>query len=344
MSQRRQLVADGCKLAAFLVATVLMTTVLVVTVGNIHPGRALDYRASFRDVSGLSSGDEVRVASVTVGRVTSVHVGRAATVSVRFSVDDSVRLTSSTTATVRYKNLVGDRYLELAPGARSGHTLPAGGSLSIGNTAAALNLDTLLGGFKPLFVGLSPAQINTLSGQLVQVLQGQQGAIYRLVSTLASFTGTIATREQLIGRVVHNLDTVLGSLDAHGDSIGTIVDQLTLLVSELSTRAPEILDATEQIDQMASDTADLLEQARTTVKPDLTSLRAVATSLAAESGTIQSVLSKWPQHYQAILRAGSYGNFFNFFLCGVRLRFSPEGTAHPLQTPWMSSAASRCQP
>jgi len=344
MNQRQQLVVDGTRLTAFLVAAALMVAILVVTLGNVHPGQTTGYHASFRDVSGLAHGDEVRVASVTVGRVESVEVGRSAEVRVQFSVDDSVRLTTSTRATVRYKNLVGDRYLELAPGTKSGVALRAGGSLDGHNTAAALDLDRLLDGFKPLFVGLSPAQINALSAQLIQVLQGQQGAVYRLVSTLSSFAGTIATREEVIGRVVRNFNTVLGSLDAHGDSVGTIIDQLTLLVGKLSAEAPEVLDATEQIERMAADTAEMVRQVRTTVKPNLRDLHTVASSLAANSTTLQSVLTMWPKHYKSLLRTGSYGNFFNFFLCGVRLRFSPEGAERPLLTPWMNSSASRCQP
>lgn len=343
MNQRRQLAVDGTKLTVFLVATVLMVSVLVVTLGNVHSGKATGYHATFRDVSGLAPGDEVRVASVSVGRVKSVDVSPSAEVQVQFSVDDSVKLTTSTRAIVRYKNLVGDRYLELAPGTEPGQALRAGGSLESGNTTAALDLDTLLDGFKPLFVGLSPTQINDLSAQLVQVLQGQQGAIYQLVSTLSSFSGTIATREEVIGRVVRNFNTVLGALDAHGESVDTIVDQLALLVGDLSSKAPEILDATEQIDRMASKTAEMVRQARTSIKPDLRDLHTVASSLSANSATLQNVLNMWPQHYQALLRTGSYGNFFNFFLCGVRLRFSPEGAEQPVMTPWMNSDASRCQ-
>ncbi|MGY2876504.1 phospholipid/cholesterol/gamma-HCH transport system substrate-binding protein [Marmoricola sp. URHA0025 HA25] len=344
MSQRRQLVVDGTKLTAFLIATALMVAVLVVTTGNIHFGRTVDYHATFRDVSGLAPGDEVRIASVGVGRVESVKVGRSATVRVTFSVDDSMKLTSSTTATVRYKNLVGDRYLELTRGVQAGRAIPPGGSLDSHRTTAALDLDMLLDGFKPLFVGLAPTQINALSGELVEVLQGQQGAVYRLLSTLSSFTGTVATREQVIGRVVDNLNTVLGALDAHGSSVGTIIDQLTLVVSKLSARAPEILDATEQISQMTVDTAEMVRRARQVVAPDVQNLRAVASSLAANSGTLQSVISKWPGHYAIMRRVGAYGNFFNFFLCGVRLRFSPEGATNPVLTPWLSSDTARCQP
>jgi phospholipid/cholesterol/gamma-HCH transport system substrate-binding protein len=69
----------------------------------------------------------------------------------------------------------------------------------------------------------------------------------------------------------------------------------------------------------------------------------VAASLSASTGTLQNVLTMWPKHYQALLRTGSYGTFFNFFLCGVRLRFSPEGAEHPAMTPWMTSDAARCQ-
>ena len=124
----------------------------------------------------------------------------------------------------------------------------------------------------------------------------------------------------------------------------TFVDELTVLVDELSDKSPEILTAADRIEEMAVETADLVDDARPTVKPDVKSLRAVATTLEADSDTLQSVLSKWPRHYEAMLLSGSYGNFFNFYLCGVRLQFSPEGTSNPVQTPWMNSSAKRCQP
>jgi phospholipid/cholesterol/gamma-HCH transport system substrate-binding protein len=281
---------------------------------------------------------------VPVGRVESVKVERSSLVTVGFSVDESVDLTSSTTATVRYKNLVGDRIMDLAPGIRPGRALRAGESISAENAEPALDLDALLNGFKPLFVGLSPTQINALSDQLVQVLQGQAGAATRLVSTLSSFTNTIATREQVISRVVRNLNTVLGALDAKGDSVGTIIDQLTLVVEELSSKSSDVIVASRRIEAMSSETAALVRQARPPLRSDLADLRTVATTLDANSATLQQVLTNWPRHYKALLRAGSHGNFLNFYLCEVRLRFSPEGASNPVQTPWLRSEAKRCQP
>jgi phospholipid/cholesterol/gamma-HCH transport system substrate-binding protein len=77
---------------------------------------------------------------------------------------------------VRYRNLIGDRILELDKGRRSAQPLAAGGTIAIAQTAPAVDLDALLNGFKPLFAGLDPSQINQLSGQLVEVLQGQTTA------------------------------------------------------------------------------------------------------------------------------------------------------------------------
>lgn len=343
MSVKSRLRIDGAKFVVFVALSVVIAIILVVLTGNIRPGDQADYRAVFSDISGLDVGDEVRVASVGVGRVESISIQPGNKVRVNFTLDSSIRLTTATIATVRYKNLTGDRFLELQRGAFAGApTIPPGSDRSLTNTAAALDLDTLLDGFRPLFVGLNPHQINKLSYQLIQVFQGQASAVYKLVSTLASFSTTIAERDQLIGRVIRSVGSVVNALDTREDSVGTILDQVTLLVQELERKAPEVLKATERIDTVASDATELLRGTRRHANPDLRSLRAVAGSLNDNSGQLQQMLNRWPMHYQEIARTGAYGNFFNFYLCGVRLRFSPEGEAKPAMTPWLTSEAKRC--
>ena len=66
-------------------------------------------------------------------------------------------LTEATKALIRYDNLIGDRYLELqegagapSPGCSPGETIP------VDRTEPALDLDALIGGFRPLFRALDP--------------------------------------------------------------------------------------------------------------------------------------------------------------------------------------------
>jgi len=333
--------ASLIKLSIFLVLSAIFAFYLVVVSGNVRFGSTHTYRAILANASQLKDGSEVRVAGVQVGTVDGVALQANSEVVVTFDADTSIHLTSATHAAVRYKNLVGDRFLELDEGDGTGSPLGPGGTIGMSHTSGALDLDTLLNGFKPLFVGLSPKQINALSDELVQVLQGQAGSVYDLLATLASFTSTIADRDALIGQVIDNLNTVLGTVAQRDDTLGQLIDQMETLVGGLASQAPLITRAVTRIDTFAATAGALLTQTEQNLTPSLKALTAVATTLNRNSDTIQQILDKLPGDYRTILRTGSFGNFFNFFLCGVRLKLA-DANGDPVYTPWTISDAARC--
>ncbi|MBZ5732991.1 MCE family protein [Nocardioides sp. TRM66260-LWL] len=334
--------ADLIRLTVFLVLAGLVTAYLVVVLGDVRPGERREYRAVFRDVSGLEVGDQVRVASVAVGTVRSVRVRPDATVEVAFDLDADVTLNDSTTAAVRYRNLIGDRYVELKRPRADAPVLAAGATIPASRTRAAVDLDTLLNGFKPLFAGLNPTQINDLSGQLVEVLQGQRSAVTRLVSTIASLTPALADREQLIGSVVGNLDRVVGTLDGRRDALGELIDQLDELSTGLARDDDRLLDAAARIDTLARRGTGLVDGVRPDLTPVLESLATGSRRLNGQADELDRVLKELPRHFLRVSQTASYGNFFNFFLCGVRLRLADLG-GQPLLTPWIYSDLERCR-
>ena len=82
---------------------------------------------------------------------------------VEFSADDSVVLTEGSRAVIRYDNLIGDRYLALEEGAGGAKTLSPAHTIPLDRTEPALDLDALIGGFRPLFRALDPDQVNALT-------------------------------------------------------------------------------------------------------------------------------------------------------------------------------------
>lgn len=74
---------------------------------------------------------------------------------------------------IRYNDLFGDRYLALEEGAGGVKTLQPGQTIPLARTEPALDLDALLGGFRPLFRALNPEQVNTLTAALVEAFQGR---------------------------------------------------------------------------------------------------------------------------------------------------------------------------
>lgn len=68
--QKRTERADLIKFSAFLTIAAVFTVWVAAVTGEIRPGDREPYKAVFDDVSGLTVGDEVRIAGVDVGKVT----------------------------------------------------------------------------------------------------------------------------------------------------------------------------------------------------------------------------------------------------------------------------------
>src|SRR6195256_4422708 len=210
------------------------------------------YKAEFTNVSGLKTGDFVRIAGVEVGKVKHISIRPDTRVVVAFSADDTVILTAGTKAVIRYDNVIGDRYLELQEGTGGVSRVRAGQTIPVDRTQPALDLDALIGGFKPLFRALDPVQVNALSGQLIQAFQGQGTAISAFLAQTATFTGALADRDALISEVIANLNTALGSVSAQSQQFDKAITSLSDLVARFADHKTDLTNALASSDAAAS--------------------------------------------------------------------------------------------
>ena len=149
----KETAGDAIKLVIFIVVTTLATGLLVITIGNISFASSKEYKAVFTDATGVVKGDDVRVAGVKVGTVKKIDVYNRTRALVTFKVDDAQAVTDSTLAQIRYRNLVGQRYISLSQGVGGPDALKEGSTIPISRTQPALDLTVLFNGFKPLFAG-----------------------------------------------------------------------------------------------------------------------------------------------------------------------------------------------
>ena len=151
--------------------------------GNIGFGGGKEYQAIFSTASMLQKGDDVRIAGVNVGEVREVEHHDRTQALVTFRIKDEIELTTASRAEIRFLNLVGDRYLGLEQGTASdAEPLEPDDVIPVDRTSPALDLTVLFNGFQPLFQALNPTQVNELSLNLVQVLQGEGGTVAGLVA------------------------------------------------------------------------------------------------------------------------------------------------------------------
>ena len=327
----------------FLVVTVAATTALGITIANTQVGSTIDYYAQFTDVTGLATGDDVSIAGVRVGQVEQIGVVNRRYARVRFSVETDHPLPSSVIATIKYRNLVGERYLALDQGAGALNSmLGPGGTIPLAQTHPALDLTDLFNGFRPLFQALSPADVNELSGEIIQVLQGEGSTVDTLVAHTASLTNTLADRDKVIGSVIDNLNSVLNTVNSRGSELSDLVTTLQQLVSGLAADRQPIGNAITAMGDLATSTAGLLAAGRAPLAADITSLGQLSANLAQNSDTVDQFLRTLPVKFQALGTIASYGSWLNFYLCaaGVTGVTTTDGSPPPTGLPL---TAARCR-
>ncbi|MFD6451177.1 MULTISPECIES: MCE family protein [unclassified Nocardia] len=331
---------NAVKFGSFTLVMVMVLGLLVLVLGRIRLDSRIDYRAEFADVSGLAEGDVVRVAGVDVGRVGAVDL-RGRDVDVVFDIARDIRVTSDARLTVRYSNLLGDRYLELVNGDHLDEPMQEGGTFPFAQTNPALDIDSLLGGLAPLTRSLEPEQIDRLTGELIRVLQGQGGTITGILQEIAILTSTLADRDALIGSVITNLGAVLGTVGNDSGALSRVIDHMQQLVSALAERGTPIADALVQVESASTTLADLLIADRQPIRDDIAQANRTATLLDDGSAQIEAVLTALPEAYQRLTRLGAYGSFFNFYLCAVTLKIDGPAGA-PIVTKLVQQKQGRC--
>ncbi len=332
------------RLTIFVTVCVLGMAGLVAVFAQLRFDAESTYRAEFNNVSGLKNGDFVRMAGVEVGKVKSIKVQPNAVVLVEFSVNQgAVAMTEGTRAAVRYDNLIGDRFLAVEEGAGGIRKLESGETIPLSRTDSALDLDALIGGFRPLFRALDPDQVNALSGQLIQALQGQGATIGSFLNQTATLTNTLADRDQLIGEVIDNLNAVLGSLGDQNTQFDKGVTSLTELVTTLSDRRGDITNTVAYANDAAGTIADLLSQARPPLNKVVTETDRVSTLALNDHEYLETLLDNLPDKYRVLSRQGLYGDFFSFYLCDIILKVNGKG-GQPVYVKVAGQTSGRCAP
>jgi phospholipid/cholesterol/gamma-HCH transport system substrate-binding protein len=331
------------RLAVFLGVCLFFTFAMFAVFAQLRFDPEQIYRAVFSDVSGLETGQFVRIAGVEVGKVKKISVQRDDTALVEFSADDSVVLNEGSRAVVRYDDLIGGRYLALEEGAGGTKKLQPGATIPMSNTSPALDLDALIGGFRPLFRALDPDQVNALSGQLIEAFQGQGATISSFFQQTAALTNTLADRDQLIGQVITNLNVVLGSLGDQNTQFATAIDSLSRLVETLADRKQDISNSVAYTNAAAGSIADLLAQARPPLKEVVNETDRTAGLVVADQAYVDNILKTLPDKFQTLSRLGLQGDFFSFYLCDLVLKLNGKG-GQPVYVKMAGQDTGRCAP
>lgn len=344
-----KLTGSAIKLGIVSLVLTLITVSIVVVFAQMRFNSTNSYHAEFKNATGLKNGQFVRAAGVEIGKVKAVRlIEGGQRVRVDFDVDRSIPLYQSTTAQIRYLNLFADRYLELKRGDGEGsdRVLPPGGSIPLSRTSPALDLDALIGGFKPLFRAIDPEKVNTIASAIITVFQGQGGTINDILDQTAQLTAHIAERDQAIGEVIKNLNTVLDTTVRHRKEFDQTVDNFERLITGLQNHADPLAAGTANISNAAGTVADLLADNRGLIHKAINYLQALQQPLVDQRDQLGDLIHKTPTALNLIGRSiGLYGDWVNFYVCDLTIKWNGLQAGGPVRTVRLwQQPTGRCTP
>ncbi|HVF75768.1 MAG TPA: MlaD family protein [Acidimicrobiales bacterium] len=340
------------KLAAFILVCLGFTAYLGFTIGNIRIGdlgpfdNSYELSATFDDVTGLLKDDNVKVAGVRVGKVTGIEIDKGKAV-VRFKVREGLRLPTDTQAAVRWRNLLGQRYVYLYPG--SGATLLDDGD-RVDKTRSVVDLGELFNRLGPIVQAIDPTQVNTFLDAVVGALDGNEAKVSRAIDDLATVAQSLAARDEAIGRMIENLDTVTGALTSRDQQIKVVLDNLVKLAQTFSQNTDVLNRAVTDLGDFSDNLAFLLTRNRTQIESILTGLRVLTDEVDNKLPTLDAILTNLDETAKRLFNASRYGEWLNQVIpCGQFFYPTPvpaqTGTCDPHQeshipTPASTSGAS----
>lgn len=135
-----------------LIETVMGAVVLMVAAGftvfaynssNVKPVQGYSLQAKFQAVDGLSTGSDVRIGGIKVGRVDRMMLDpQTYQALVTFQIQDGTPVPADSTASVVSDGLLGGKYVAIEPGADDALLEPDG---MIRYTQSSVNIETLIG-------------------------------------------------------------------------------------------------------------------------------------------------------------------------------------------------------
>jgi phospholipid/cholesterol/gamma-HCH transport system substrate-binding protein len=294
------------KLVAFAAVTLWLTYFIGQKIIGLSSGLGQHYTATFDDVTGLYSGNPVNLAGIQIGKVTHVGLNRAGHATISIAVKSGVKLPVDSQIAVRWRNLIGQRFVSLIPG-KSSDMLHSGAHLT--NTVDVVDLGAFINKLGPLLGQISPSELNSIFTSLAQAFEGNQGNISSLVANLTSVVTTLAERSGTVAQLLTDYNTLTGALSSRDKQIQTMVDNLVLITKAFADNTRLVTNATDQLATLSTGLDKLLTSSGGHLVSVVNSLSVLTGVLHERVTDLEDTLHNLPTAVQTLAAAAGAGPY-----------------------------------
>ncbi|MGH2723545.1 MAG: MCE family protein [Actinomycetota bacterium] len=301
------------KVVVFTVASAVLTVALAFRIANVSVSSLFrthnTLEAEFENATGVFAGDAVKLAGVDVGRVTGTEIenGRAI---VTFKVDEEVPLTTTSRVGIRWRNVIGLRFLYVYPG-EGGQPLENGDRIPMSRTDSAGDIGALLNRLGPILQAIDPAKANAFLDAMNTALAGNEAVVRALLTQGAGLAGDLGDLDEEIEILLSSSDQILGAYAGQNENIGRIIDDLDVLGGELAGMTDTVNSLVENFAVVQGELNRLLRENRSVIDEDVRFLDSVLSNLARNRNRLSRTLCSLPPGILPYDKTSSWGEWFN---------------------------------
>lgn len=272
----------------FIVGLVLLFIAIELTLGLGLFTRRYSLYATFRDVQGLDTGADVRVAGIKAGRVESMRIEHG-TVVVKMAIDSHFEVKKDSVARLDFRALSGDRFIALSLGTPTAKRAEPGDTLEGETPAGFADVVDKLSVVAESVTNLSDnlnRNAERLLANLADLVEENRGAIGATAQNLASITGKLDRGTGTLGLLLN--DPAL--YDRFTDTMGDVRRS----VGDLGVVAHNLAEGRSTLGKLVSRDDGLYAEVRETVENlNATARNAeeITDNLRAGQGTVGKALT-----------------------------------------------------
>lgn len=289
---------------------VLLTALAVLPLAACGGGGSDSYQltALFERTVGLYESGDVQVMGMPVGHVDSIEI-EGTLVRVEMTIDGDVPLPADVRATIGQTQLIGERNVVLyppwdaeleaagAPQADDGDLIP------VERTEVPVEPDEGLAAFDELARSLDGDVVEELISDSADVLEGRGEQVGRALDQAAGLGSALAEIDQQLLDAADGLHVLAGSLATRDEQLGRLVDGFSDATAVLAAEREGISSFLSSLVALTVQGRDLLDTYGEQLPGDIATATALASIFERNTSSLDQLIQAFPLLADGVARA-----------------------------------------
>lgn len=272
------------------------------------------YYANFSEIGALKSGNEVRVAGVSVGKVQKIELD-GPKVRVTFKIDKGTDFGTETGADIRVRTLLGAEFLALTP--QGPGQLPKGSTIPLERTVAPYDVVQAFSELSRTTDQIDIPQLSEALNTLGEISSQTPEEFRGAIKGVSDLSANLAARDEQINTLLINLKKVSGVLNSRNDQLVTLFKDSDTLFQAISGRRDSIHRLLVSTQTISAQLRGLVKDTKSDLLPALQQLDTVTTMLRKNEASLDEALRVFPGFTRVFSNALGTGPWFDTYLGGL---------------------------